>query len=76
MRASGTQCGLSGPFKTESSRRVVPIGQSTIDVIAEQLCMHPHKPDETVFAVKKVNPCLLVMCRGVFGRLLTPATWV
>lgn len=44
------------PLKTASSRRVVPIGQSTVDVIEAQLQRHPRNPDETVFCSKEGKP--------------------
>lgn len=49
----------SGDFaslKTESSRRVVPIGPGTVQVIEEQLRRVPRAPEETVFCTSEGRP--------------------
>lgn len=44
------------PLKTESSRRVVPIGPGTVQVIEEQLRRVPRAPEETVFCTREGRP--------------------
>ncbi|HAT1145402.1 TPA: site-specific integrase [Corynebacterium striatum] len=44
------------PLKTESSRRVVPIGLGTVQVIEEQLRRVPRAPEETVFCTREGRP--------------------
>lgn len=44
------------PLKTESSRRVVPIGPGTVRVIEEQLRRAPRAPEETVFCTREGRP--------------------
>ncbi|HAT1242517.1 TPA: site-specific integrase [Corynebacterium striatum] len=44
--------GEFAPLKTESSRRVVPVGPATVEVLEEQLRRVPRGPDETVFCTK------------------------
>ncbi len=44
------------PLKTEASRRVVPIGPATVQVIEEQLRRVPRAPEETVFCTRVGRP--------------------
>ncbi len=43
-------------LKTEASRRVVPIGPATVQVIEEQLRRVPRAPEETVFCTRVGRP--------------------
>lgn len=44
------------PLKTVASRRVVPVGASTMEAIEGHLMKHPRAPHETVFATSRGEP--------------------
>lgn len=57
------------PLKTESSRRVVPIGPGTVQVIEEQLRRVPRAPGETVFCTREGRPLSSSSLSAQFRRL-------
>ena len=61
------------PLKTESSRRVVPIGPGTVAVIEEQLRRVPRGPEETVFCTRLGKALSSSSVSAQFGRLARSA---
>lgn len=61
--------GEFAPLKTEASRRVVPIGPGTVQVIEEQLRRVPRAPEETVFCTRVGRPLSSSSVSAQFRKL-------
>ncbi|MCM0618740.1 tyrosine-type recombinase/integrase [Nocardioides bruguierae] len=55
-----------GPLKSKSSRRIVPLGQSTVDALAEHLTLHPSS--EALWTDPFGDPLAYRPWRGVMAR--------